>query len=174
MIRHASCLLIVVALAALTSAQGSKPGLTASQQQQLFQKNRTMIQMLVDSSLEISDKSGSYIDRSRSYRKVIMEFQKELVTSANGSDAGRVAEIGKHLDTVMRQGLAPSLQAAHRQIGPKGTGREDLVEIRDYTLELVEWLQEQAKNKWADTPEIREVIQALDLTKKELTTSVGP
>ena len=173
MIRHASCLLIVAALAALVSAQGSKPGLTASQQQQLFQKNWAMIQMLVDSSLEISSQSGDYIHRSRSYRKVIMEFQKELVTSANGTDARRVAEIGKHLDTVMRQGLAPSLQAAQRQIGPDGTGRKDLEEIRDYTLELVEWLQDQAKNKWADTPEIREVIQALDLTKKELTTSVG-
>lgn len=174
MIRNASCLLIFAVLAAIAGAQGPKTGLTAAQQQQLFQRNRAMIQSLIESSLEITDKSGDYIQRSRSYRKVILEFQQELSSAADSDDAARLAELGTHLDTVMRQGLAPSLVKAHRQIGPDGTGRRDLHEIRDRTVELVDWLQDKAKNKWADTPEVRKVIESLEETKKELKASAGP
>lgn len=168
MIRNAAVLMIFAGLAAIAGAQGPKIGLTASQQHQLFQRNRIMIQTLVDSSVEISTQSGDYLQRAKSYRKVIMKFENELTDAANGNDAGRVAEIGKHLDTVMRQGLAPSLQSAVRQVGPDGTGRKDLQEIRDRSVELVEWLQDKAKNKWADTPEARELIESLERTKKEL------
>jgi hypothetical protein len=168
MIRHAACLMIFAALAALAGAQGPKPGLTAAQQHQLFQRNRVIIETLVESSLEICDNSGSYLRRTKSYRKVIMGLQAELSGAADGSDAARVAELGKHLDTVMRQGLAPSLQKAVQQIGRDGTGKKDLQEIRDRTVELVDWLQDKASNKWADTPEVREVIQSLVKAKKEL------
>jgi hypothetical protein len=173
-IRNASCLLIVATLVAFAGAQGPKTGLTAAQQQQLFQRNRAMIQTLVESSVEISNQSGDYIKRSQSYRKVIMEFQKELNNAADGTDATRVAELGKHLDMVMRQGLAPNMKKAYLQIGgPNGTGHKDLQEIRDSTIELVDWLQVKAKNKWADTPEVREVIESLEKTKKEMGTG-GP
>ena len=174
MIRNAACSMIVILLAALAGAQGPKTGLTAAQQHQMFQRNRVMIQTLVDSSVEISAMSGDYLQRSRSYRKVIMKFENELTDAANGNDAGRIAEIGKHLNTVMRQGLAPSLQAAVRQVGADGTGQKDLREIRDRSVELVEWLQDKAKNKWADTPEVREVIESLERTKKELGAGVEP
>jgi hypothetical protein len=173
MIRNASCLMIFAALAAIAGAQGSKTGLTAAQQQQLFQRNRAMIQTLVDSSVEISNQSNDYLKRSEAYRKVIMEFQRELGNAADGSDAARIAELGKHLDTVMRQGLAPNLKRAHDQIGPNGTGSKELRDIRDRTVGLVDWLQDKAKNKWADTPEVREVIESLEKTKKDLGTA-GP
>ncbi|MCE9534137.1 MAG: hypothetical protein K8T89_23920 [Planctomycetes bacterium] len=175
MIRSLLSLLLVAILCTFAGAQGTKRELTAVQQQQLFQKNRPMIQTLVDSTLELSTFSGDHTERSRSYRKVIMEFQKALGTAADDSDSGRVAEIGKHLDTVIRQGLAPSLKAANRQIGgPNGTGYKDLVEIRDRSVELVQWLQDKARDKWADTPEVRDVIESLDRTKKDLNESIGP
>ena len=172
MIRNAAGLMILVTLSAIAGAQGAKPRLTPAQQQQLFQRNRAMIQTLVDSSVEITAQSGDYVQRSKSYRKVIMEFQKELNDAADGSDATRIAELGKHLDTVMRRGLAPSLQRAVDQEGPNGTRRKDLDEIRDRTVELVEWLQDKARNKWADTPEVREVINSLEKTKTDLDKSV--
>jgi hypothetical protein len=175
MIRTASIMLVAAALCAAAGAQGpTKTNLTAAQQHELFQRNRTMIVTLVDSSLEISNQSGDYIVRSRSYRKVVNGIHDELSRAAESGDAARVAELGKHFDTILRQGLAPSLKAADRQIGPEGTGRKDLQEIRDRTVELVNWLQDKAKNKWADTPEVREVIESLERTKKELGNSVAP
>jgi hypothetical protein len=65
------------------------------------------------------------------------------------------------------------LKRAHDQIGPNGTGSKELRDIRDRTVGLVDWLQDKAKNKWADTPEVREVIESLERTKKELGTA-GP
>jgi hypothetical protein len=173
MIRHATVFLIFAVLAAFAGAQGERPALTASQQQQLFQKNRGMIQTLVDSSLKISQ-SGDYIERSRSYRKVVMQFQKELDQAAGDTDASRIAELGKHLDTVLRQGLAPSLREANRSIPAGGTGRDDLIDIRDKTVADVSWLQNIARNKWADTPEVRAVIDALETAKKEVGAAVPP
>lgn len=174
MIRSASILLIVAGLAAVVGAQGPKSGLTAAQQQQLFQRNRLMIQTLVDGTVDMSNQSGDYIHRAKTYRKVIVEFQRELGSAADSSDAVRIAELGKHLDTLMRQGLAPSLKAAQQQIGPKGTGKQDLLDIRDRTLELVDWLQDKARNEWADTPEVREVILKLEQSRKDLANSVAP
>lgn len=174
MIRTAAVLLIAAALCVVAGAQGPKPGLTAAQQHELFRRNRAMITTLVDSSLEISDNANDAVKRSHSYRKVILELEKELSGAADRGDAARVAELGKHLDVVMRQGLSPSLKAANTQVGPQGSGRDKLIDIRDRSVELVDWLQDKAKNKWADTPEVREVIQSLDRTKKELNSSVGP
>jgi hypothetical protein len=174
MIRSASILLIAAALTAVVGAQGPKSGLTASQQRQLFQRNRSMIQSLVDSTVDMSNQSGDYLQRAKTYRKVIVEFQRELGSAAESSDATRIAELGNHLDTLMRQGMAPSLKAAQQQIGPRGTGQKDLYELRDRTVELVDWLQDKARNQWADTPEVREVIQKLELSKKELSGSVTP
>jgi len=172
-IRDLAVLLILAGLAAFAGAQGQKPPLTAAQQQQLFQKNRTMVQALVDSSLEIS-KSNDFVQRSRSYRKVAMQLQRELDDAAGDTDAGRIVELGKHLDTVLRQGLAPSLRAAHQQIGPGGTDRQNLLDMRNSTVELVDRLQNKARNKWADTPEVRQVIESLESTKKDLSNSVDP
>ena len=175
MIRNASILVIVAAMAAVVGAQGPRSGLTAAQQQQLFQRNRAMIQTLVDSTVDMSTQSGDYVYRAKTYRKVIVEFQRELGSAADSSDAARIAELGKHLDTLLRQGLVPSIRdAQEKQIGPKGTGKQDLLDIRDRTLELVDWLQDKARNKWADTPEVRDVIQKLELAKKELSSSVKP
>ena len=71
-------------------------------------------------------------------------------------------------DVVMRQGLAPSLQAATRQVGADGSKRDELDKMRDSSLRLVNWLQNKAKDRWADTPQIREVIESLEKTRKEL------
>jgi hypothetical protein len=174
MIRDTLVLLIFAGLAALAGAQSGKPVLTGSQQQQLFHRNRAMVEALVDSGVEISKQSNEYTERSRSYRDLAMKFQSELNQAADNNDAARVAELGKHLNTVLLEGLAPSLRNAHRQIGADGTGREKLLDIRNSTVELVDWLQNRARNKWADTPEVREVIDSLETTKKELGSSVGP
>lgn len=175
MIRNASILLIVAGLAAVVGAQGPRQGLTAAQQQQLFQRNRSMIQTLVDSTVDMSSThSNNALERAKTYKKVIVEFQRELGSAADSSDAARITELGTHLDTLMRQGLAPSLKKAQDQIGPRGTGQKDLYELRDRTVELVDWLQNNARNKWADTPEVREMIQKLELSKKELSGSVTP
>jgi hypothetical protein len=172
MIRQALVLLIFVGLSALAGAQGEKPALSASQQQQLFQKNRGMIKTLVDSSLEISQMSGDGVQRTQCYVKVVQQFREELDRAANDADPSRVAELGKHLDTVLRKGLTPSLRDAHVQIGPGGTGVEKLGEIRRDSLILVDWLQTKARDKWPDTPEVREVIDSLEKTKNDL-DSIG-
>lgn len=173
MIRSASILLLVAGLSAVVGAQGPRSGLTAAQQQQLFQRNRGMIQTLVDSSVDMSTRSGDALHRAKTYRKVVVAFQTELRSAADTSDATRIAELGNHLDTLMRQGLAPSLKAAQQQIGPNGTGKKDLLDLRDRTLELVDFLQDKARNQWADTPEVRDVIQKLELSKKEISNSLA-
>lgn len=174
MIRSAFILLTAAALATVVGAQGPRQGLTASQQQQLFQRNRAMIQTLVDSSVDMSSTQASDpVGRAKTYKRVILQFQQELGSAADSSDAKRIAELGKHLDTLMRQGLAPSLRTAHQQIGKNGTGRQDLLDLRDRTIELVDWLQDKARNQWADTPEVREVIERLELSKKELSATAN-
>lgn len=175
MIRNVSILLLMAGLSAVVGAQGPRTGLTAAQQQLLFQRNRTMIQTLVDSTIDMSADSGDYLKQAKTYKKVIVEFQRELGSAADSSDAKRIAELGNHLDTLMRQGMAPSLKAAHQQIGgPKGSGYKDLLELRDNTVNLVDWLQDKARNQWADTPEVREVIEKLERSKKELGNAVAP
>jgi hypothetical protein len=173
-LRTACVLLLAAAISALAGAQGPGAGLTAAQQQQLFQRNRQVVAALVDSSLDVSDASGDYVKRSKSYRQVVAVLHAELSAAAQREDGTRVAEIGQHLDTVLSKGLTPSLRAAAGQVGPGGTGEKDLREIRDRSLELADWLQGQAKSKWADTPEVRAVIEALGRSKSELRSSINP
>jgi len=173
MIRHAAGFLVVALLCSQAGAE-NPPKLTALQQQQLFQKNRQLIQTLVDGSVEMSNVSNDYTQRSRVYRRMILEFQKELTTAADQNDPNRVVEIGKHLDTVMRQGLAPTLKVARGRLGPDGTGMNDLIDMRDRSVELADWLQNKSRAQWKDNPQVQEVIDSLEKTKKELGGSIAP
>ncbi len=141
MIRNAAVLLVFAVLSAFAGAQGTPPALTASQQQQLFQKNRGMIKTLVDSSLKISQSGNDHKERARSYGEVVKQLQKELDKAAVDADVSRLAELGKHLNTVLGEGLVPSLKKASDQIGPGGTGRVDLIDIRFLSLLIVNSLQ---------------------------------
>lgn len=174
MIRQAAVLLIFAVLAAFAGAQGTPAALTASQQQQLFQKNRSMIETLVDSSLKISKSGSEYTERARSYSDVVKQLQKELDKAAVDADVSRLAELGQHLNTVLGQGLVPSLKVANGQIGADGTGRDKLIDIRDLSVLIVDSLQSKVRDRWADSPEVRELIEKLEKTKKDLNSSVAP
>jgi hypothetical protein len=172
MTRYIGCAFVFIFCVAIVGAQGPRNKLTAAEQSKLFQRNRSMIQSLVRSSIDISASRDDFLKRSKTYEKVLEQFHEEIVRSANEEDAGRVAELGKHLSSVIEKGLTPNLKDAARQIGQNGTNWDKLKGLQLQTVDTLESLQSAAQKKWPKSTEVNEMIKMLDKAKDELHQSV--
>ena len=171
--RYIACAVVFVVCVTVVGAQGPSKKLTAAEQTKLFQRNRPMIQSLVDSSVNLSVNANDYLKRSKTYSEVLEKFHEEILNAAKQEDAGRVAELGKHLGAVIENGLTPNLQEASRQIPRNGTNWDKLKELQRQTTDTLESLQSATQKKWPESPEVREMIQMLDKAKGTVNQSVG-
>ena len=127
MLRHTLTTGLAVFLVAVVGAQGPK-GATAPQKGELFKKNRPVIEMIVQKTVQSS--SNDHVKRAESYYDVLRAFSKEIGAASQLHDTARVDELTQHLVTLLDKGLAPTLADARRQV-EQGTGNEEYVKVKE-------------------------------------------
>jgi hypothetical protein len=131
MVRAAYILAISLALSAWAGAQGPEhSALSAADQLRLHRANRVLLIDLVDRGIELG-KASHPIDRADECRKTARVLGVALQQAAEKEDADRVAEIGNHLELVLRDGLVPMLDDAKRNVHPMSPDAARLKLLRE-------------------------------------------
>ena len=138
MVRSAYLLLFFLALSAWAGAQAPRPALTADEQIRLHRANRILLADLVDRGIELG-KANHPIDRAEECRKTARVLGVALQKAAENDDADRVAELGNHLELVIRDGLVPMLDDAKRNIHPMSPDAARLKVLRENAVGDLEW-----------------------------------
>jgi hypothetical protein len=132
MLRHTLSTVVIVFLVAVVGAQGPK-AITPQQQSKLFEKNRFVVEKIVEKTLESSRVPGEHVKRANSYYEILYKFNKEIDQARQANDTARVDELSKHLGTLLDKGLAPTLVDARKQV-EGGTGVELYLKVRGELL----------------------------------------
>ncbi|HKA07438.1 MAG TPA: hypothetical protein VKD71_09290 [Gemmataceae bacterium] len=128
MTRHILSFTVVGFLVATVGAQGPK-ALTASQKADLFKKNRDVIEKVVTQTIDSSKSPNDPLKRAKTYYELLFLFSKQIQSAGAANDGNRVKELTSHLNTLVEQGLAPTMQRAKVQL-EQGTGVEEFRKVR--------------------------------------------
>lgn len=125
-------LAVFLALSAWAGAQAPVPPLTAADQIRLFRANRTLITDLVQSGIKLGV-ADHPVDRAAACQETARWLGVALRRAAETSDpdADRVAELGGHLETVVRYGLVPMLDEARQTTPPESQDAARLKLVRE-------------------------------------------
>jgi hypothetical protein len=155
MIRHILSFAVVGLLAVAVGAQGPK-ALTASQKAELFTKNRDVIEKIVTQTVASSKLPNNPLKRAESYYDLLFLFSKQIQSAGQANDGSRVKELTSHLNTLIEQGLAPTMQRAKIQM-EDGTGVEEFRKVRiDLLAQLDALLGLQVMN---DNPDAKSSLE---------------
>jgi hypothetical protein len=135
MLRHTLTFVIAALLAAVVGAQGPK-GPTPAQRGELFKKDRTVIENLVDQTVASARTPNDYVKQAKSYYPVLYNFNLQIAKAGQLHDAARVEELTHHLETLLDKGLAPTLVKARVQV-ENGSGNEEYVQVKADLLDQV-------------------------------------
>jgi hypothetical protein len=125
MIRQTLSLTIVALVTVAVGAQGPEPSL----RKKLYEKNRPVIERLVEQTIESSKTPNDHLKRADTYHKVLLHFNKQIANARDEGDADRVAELSEHLTTLVEKGLAPTLDKAKRQV-EGGSNQEEFPTVK--------------------------------------------
>ena len=128
MIRHILSFTVVGFLAAAVGAQGPK-ALTPGQKADLFKKNHDVIEKVVTQTVASSKSPNDPLKRAKTYYELLFLFSQQIKSAGESRDTDRVKELTSHLNTLVEQGLAPTMQKAKVQL-EQGTGVEEFRKVR--------------------------------------------
>lgn len=152
----------------LGSAQGPRPGPTAAQKAQLFQKNYTLIEKLVDNSLKLT-KQTDPLSRSENFRSTFLEMEQQILGALREGDKNRLAELSDHLKSLSERGLLPTVGKARENISQNHPNEPRLFEVRDTAERIFGDLQLAiAQSGVADSLEAKQLKVTLQQTKEDL------
>lgn len=137
MCRAGFTLLVALVLSAWAGAQGPAP-LTAADQLRLLRANRILLTDLVTSGVELGAADGP-VDRADKCRKTARVLSVALERAAEAGDADRVAELGDHLDRVVRDALVPVLDDARQTIPEGSPDAKRLKLVRESAVGDLDW-----------------------------------
>jgi hypothetical protein len=120
-----SCL---IALAAWAGAQGTAPR-SAAEQLNMLRTDRVLLGNLVDDSLGLSG-ANTPLEKAEACRRTTRTISDALGQAVGDQDANRVAELGGHLETVVRDALVPSFDDAKRLIPDDSPEAAKLKELK--------------------------------------------
>lgn len=132
MTRAALTLTIFLALAAWSGAQGPSPTLPIDVQLRMHRENRILIGDLVRQGLALSEKDDA-VGRAEECEKTVRSLGAALRRAAETQNADRAAELGDHLESVLREGLLPNIDEAIRTIDPASPEWARLKTVRERT-----------------------------------------
>jgi hypothetical protein len=110
MTRPALTAAVLAALAAWAGAQGPAPT-SAADRLRLHRTNRTLLTDLVGHGVRLAG-ADQPVARAEACQQTARAVGLAVRRAAEANDADRVAELGDHLDTLIREGLVPVLKDA--------------------------------------------------------------
>lgn len=131
MARWGYILFAFVALSAWAGAQGPAPAapLSAEDKLRLLKANSTLIENLVNDGVAISN-ADKPVDRAERCRSAARSLVNAIQQAAAADDAERVAVLTDLFREFVRDGLAPTLADAKRDIPPESPDSKRLQKVR--------------------------------------------
>ncbi len=114
MTRPALTAVVLAFLAAWAGAQGPAPS-AAAEKLRLHRANRTLLTDLVGGGVRLAG-ADHPVARAEACQQTARAVGIAVRRAAEANDAGRVAELGGHLDALVGDGLVPLLDDATRTI----------------------------------------------------------
>ncbi|WP_020468922.1 hypothetical protein [Zavarzinella formosa] len=138
MIRHTLSLLLMVGMTAWVGGQ-TPTALKPQYRAQLYKQNRVVIERLVEKTVTSARTPNDHLKRADGYYKLLFQFNTEITQAIDRKDQARVNELTRHLQTLLDQGLAPTLEDARRQV-EGGTGAAEFPVVKDQLLSQLDSL----------------------------------
>jgi hypothetical protein len=159
----------ITVLVPLAGAQQVASGPDVAVRARLFQRNRDLIQTLVEGGLRLAAADDA-LGRAECCSSVAEHLAAAIQQAALNQERARVAELGLHLRALLEAGVAANLSMARRQIPSGSTLERSLREVRDRTAHLVEPLEEQLLRATPaeDQQEIQHTLKALQVGRKQV------
>jgi hypothetical protein len=164
----------VTALVPLAGAQDPVPRPDTAARARLFQRNRDLIQTLVQGGLRLAAADDA-LQRAECCSRVAEHLATEMQQAALNHEEARIAELGVHLGALLETGVAANLSTARKQIPVGSTLERNLREVRDRTAQFVEPLEEQLLrvNDPDDRQGVRHTLRALQVGRTEVERALG-
>ncbi|HJZ55540.1 MAG TPA: hypothetical protein VKE74_11300 [Gemmataceae bacterium] len=140
MTRVGLTLAVFLALAAWAGAQGPSPALPADVRLRMLKENRLLLNDLVHQGIALS-KADNPVSRAEECEKVVRTLGAAVRRAAEAENPDRVAELGEHLDVVVRDGLVPNLDEAAGMVAPESPEAKRLKEVRERAASGLDELQ---------------------------------
>jgi hypothetical protein len=141
MIRQTLSVFVAVLIAAAVGAE-SPNALRPEQRGELYKKNRFVIEGLVKKTIESSSSANEHLKRADSYYDVLYQFSNEIKEANRRGESDRAAELTGHLTTLLKDGLAPTLDKAKKQV-EGGSGVDKFPEVKANLLSQITVLEGQ-------------------------------
>jgi hypothetical protein len=154
---------LFVICTAMSGAQAPNREPTAPEKAQLFARNYLLIEKLIDSNLKLAKVTDS-LERSESFRGSIIVLEEQIKSAVEKGDNARVAELSKHLNSLLKDGMLPRLGEARQQVSQNHPDESRLFKLRNMTSRMSEDLKKLTEDsRISDSKEAKEL---LDMLKK--------
>ncbi|MBY0528062.1 MAG: hypothetical protein K2R98_31990 [Gemmataceae bacterium] len=140
---------------AVGSIKAQEPGL-ASEAVRRFEKNRTLLQALVNGSVKLAVEDD-LVKRAEVCKGVSKYFADEIQNAAVNREGTRAVELGQHLRDLLQRGVAANLTAVVAATPEGSTRQEECKQVGREVTDVLGPLQDRLQN--AVTPESQEYMQ---------------
>jgi hypothetical protein len=150
----------MIGLAALaTAGESSSPGPERILQ---AQRNQRLVDKLVDGGLNLARETDR-IKRAEYCNNLAKSLADEIKQAADDHDGDRVVELGRHLQELLKNGVAANLGKERRQVVAGSAREKDLARVKDESDGLTGLLMIHLAEVMKDNPDplnqILELIQ---------------
>jgi hypothetical protein len=133
-------LLLMLTLAAVLTAtvwaQGTPVAPSLAEQADQFKRNRDLVEALVDGGLRLA-KQEDRVERARSCNSLAERLADEIRRAARRGEEYRAGELGRHLYSLLHEGVASNLKKASANTARESPGMQELARIRDDTKKII-------------------------------------
>jgi hypothetical protein len=165
--RAALILVALTALAGLALAQGPGPAPSAEERLRRLQRDRGLIEELVEGGLRIAAEDDA-VKRAEACGGLADTFAQEVRLAAAAKDGARAADLGRDLQGLLK-GLALNLKQAHARLPADSPRAPDLERVGQRVLRAIAPAMEDLGRDADTQPEaVQEALQALTIARGEL------
>jgi hypothetical protein len=148
------------------------PGLSPKERVEQFRRNRALIEWMVDNSLKLLEKDEP-LHRATVCREMADQLAEEIRQANKGSDGARAVELARHLNVLLKQGVAANLKAASKVIPPGTSEYERLEAEQEHAIEALrklktDWLVAGGIPSEDDNRALREVQEGRAAVEKAM------
>ncbi len=167
--RNVSLALLMIGLAALaTAGETSSPGPERILQ---AQRNQKLVDKLVDGGLKLA-REDDRVKRAEYCNNLAKNLVEEIRQAADDHDGDRVVELGRHLQALLKNGVAGNLSKERSQV-PSGSAREkDLESVKGKSEEITGRLMTDLAEVMKDSPgPLKQLLDLIQETKDSFTAT---
>jgi len=158
---------VAAALLASIAWSDTPPPAGAARLRQLH-RNRRLVDALVNGGLRLAAEPDP-LKRAECCHGLAENLAGEIGQAATDHDSARVAELGRHLQSVLQEGVADNLHDARRLIPPGSAREAELRRVGRRAADGMKPLEEQLRHATAaDAADLRGALAAVDEGRAEV------